>query len=236
LSDWLEWAARTPLASTPSNALELAVSSTDSAWATLPTLNTQLARLYEWSLPVRDFLDHAVIGVFDGRPIRWLHARQRRGSTPRIVTGRRLFELACEAGYRAVLVGGPIADFPLPQLGGTITSSGQVIEFLDRVTRDDEPTLVFLALGSPKAEGIYSEIKAQVGTHAWSARRYVWSSVGSAADAFAGLPGVRVPPVFEHTGFAWAYRAAHQPRRLLPRYWRDAGFLGVQLLERAKHG
>ena len=74
--------------------------------------------------------------------------------------------------------------------------------------------LLFLAVGTPKQEVFAAAHLEEMGAR-------VTLCVGAAVDFAAGRQR-RAPHVLRSVGMEWAFRALHEPRRLMPRYARSA--------------
>ncbi len=87
--------------------------------------------------------------------------------------------------------------------------------------------ICFVALGAPKQE-IFADA-----ARGWT-EGVVFLGVGAAFDFLAGERR-RAPRMLQRVGLEWAWRAAQDPRRLLPRYLRSAVWL-MRYLLRARPG
>lgn len=167
-----------------------------------------------------------------GRPIR------------RTVTGRRLPE-AVGAAIRGTtaslaLFGGPpgvaeAAGTALQAQGVVVVQAfGPRMGFVigseeDRTAverlRAADPSIVFVGLGAPLQE-------LWMARHAPDLPRSVLVGVGAAIDVLGGRVGV-APAWLTRLGLEWAYRLAHEPRRLARRYlWDDPRFFWWMLRDR----
>lgn len=70
--------------------------------------------------------------------------------------------------------------------------------------------ICFVALGAPKQE-LFSDFAAA------RTRGVTWLGIGASLDFIAG-ERLRAPRIFQMTGLEWLWRAAQEPRRLVPRY------------------
>jgi N-acetylglucosaminyldiphosphoundecaprenol N-acetyl-beta-D-mannosaminyltransferase len=93
-------------------------------------------------------------------------------------------------------------------------------EIIDLVA-DAKPDLLIVGLGAPKQEiwvqSYYHELQSRVAICA-----------GATIDFLAGHRK-RAPEWMRHRGLEWLYRLASEPRRLFPRYYRDAMIFPVLL-------
>jgi N-acetylglucosaminyldiphosphoundecaprenol N-acetyl-beta-D-mannosaminyltransferase len=166
----------------------------------------------------------------DGAPIAWLLRRHGHPAASR-VCGPEMMErvLAVSASghrLRHYLLGSTpqVLDtltnvlgrrYPRLEIAGRMSPGVAGLHDIDReisvrAINATRPDIVWCALGAPKQE-------------LWMLRNAdqlhpaVVLGVGAAFDFLAGtLP--RAPVWMQHHGLEWAYRAATEPRRLLPRY------------------
>ena len=96
---------------------------------------------------------------------------------------------------------------------GFETDADALKNVLDSV-RQSRLDLLFLALGTPKQENFAAQHLDEMGAG-------VTLCVGAAVDFVAGRQR-RAPQVLRRLGLEWAFRAMHEPRRLIPRYARSA--------------
>ncbi len=93
--------------------------------------------------------------------------------------------------------------------------------------RESGAAVVFVGLGAPKQE-------LWMRAHAGDLPGVVLVGVGAAIDVLAGRVHA-APRWMTLVGLEWAYRLAHEPRRLARRYlWDDPRFLWWMLLSRAR--
>jgi N-acetylglucosaminyldiphosphoundecaprenol N-acetyl-beta-D-mannosaminyltransferase len=205
----------------------------DRPWLVV-TPNIQHIALLEVDDRLREAYARADLVLADGWPVvravRVLaHRRLQR------ITGADLFPAlarrAAEQGLRVGIVGGMngaardagdrlIARFPglhvaltLEPALGFDRNPDVIRDVVDRVRRA-ELDLLFLALGAPKQEAFAVD-------HLESMGAGVTLCVGAAVDFVAGRQR-RAPQVLRRLGLEWAFRAVHEPRRLIPRYARSA--------------
>lgn len=206
------------------------------------TANLHYARLCRRNWELADVNRRAAFLVADGMPLVWW-SRWRGTPLPERVTGADLVwalsDLAARRRYRLFLLGGRpgVADRAAEVLCGRfpgLSICGTAAPQLDHLSHDEEQRLletiaqsgaqlIFAALGQPKGE-------------LWLARHHgrwgnaVAVQIGASLDFIAGTLR-RAPPVWQKLGLEWAYRLITEPRRLLPRYAADAGFLLGAILE-----
>lgn len=113
-----------------------------------------------------------------------------------------------EALYPAVTVVGTCS--PEPGFERDADTGDAIVEKINAAYAD----LLIVGLGAPKQE-------------IWVARHYqrlrcpVALCVGATID-FLAQPALRAPPWMQRFGLEWLHRATRDPRRLFPRYARDA--------------
>lgn len=95
---------------------------------------------------------------------------------------------------------------PTVRVGATRDELGDVIASL----RSAEPDLVLVAMGAPKQEILCETIRDAVAPA-------VLLGIGATLDFIAGTVK-RAPAWMSDNGLEWAYRLAHEPRRLFHRY------------------
>ena len=114
------------------------------------------------------------------------------------ISARRL---SAEFGVRIVGV-----DASMVSADGSLSSDQAVLQ---RV-RDAKPDIVFVALGAPKQE-------LWIARNLEALRPAVAIGVGASLDFISGQI-TRAPRWMSNAGFEWAYRLAHDPKRLWRRY------------------
>lgn len=87
---------------------------------------------------------------------------------------------------------------------------------------DSGAGICFVALGAPKQE-LFADTAAQ------ATDGVVWLGIGAALDFIAGHH-TRAPRILQVSGMEWIWRAAQEPRRLIPRYFENALWLGRYVL------
>jgi N-acetylglucosaminyldiphosphoundecaprenol N-acetyl-beta-D-mannosaminyltransferase len=192
----------------------------------------------------------------DGMPLVWLCRSSLRdgGGAQRVerVYGpdlmRRAFERSEAAGWRHFLFGSTPAtldrlrmrlrdQFPRARVVGAHSPPHRPIEpggGRDRVAGDAiaraNPDIVWVGLGTPKQERWMAAHVGRVGAP-------VLVGVGAAFDFLAGTKP-QASPWIRRAGLEWAFRLAHEPRRLAGRYLRNNPRFAVLLARQAlgKHG
>lgn len=181
----------------------------------------------------------------DGMPIVWLSRLVGRTSLPARVTGADLFVELCAhaaerklrvfllgaspgvaasaaARLRAASPGLTVAGTysPPPGFEHSPTETANMIEMVNAA----RPDILFLGLGAPKQEFWAS-------AHLDSLDTGPVLCVGGAFDFVAGRT-VRAPRRIQAAGLEWAWRLAHEPRRLWRRYLvQDARFILLAMRE-----
>ena len=182
------------------------------------------------------------LALADGMPVVWA-CRVLGVPVPEKVSGSdlvpALMDRAEEEGWRVYLLGGAegVAEsaslrlqrtHPCLRVVGTASPridlgapEAQRSEVLDDI-RQAAPDLVLVGLGAPKQE-MWIDASAPL------LRPAVLLGVGASIDFLAGTAR-RAPRWMSAAGLEWAYRLAHEPRRLWRRYLlRDPAFLLIVL-------
>jgi N-acetylglucosaminyldiphosphoundecaprenol N-acetyl-beta-D-mannosaminyltransferase len=192
------------------------------------------------------------LNVPDGQPLVWaLNALGRplrdRVYGPELMA--RAFARARSNGHRFYLYGGRDHD-ALVQLGlslrrrfpGVNIVGGYAPPFRPLTTEErsaiideineSEADVVWVGIGVPKQEKWMAVMRSHL-------EAPVLVGVGAAFDFHAGLVP-QAPPLLQGAGLEWAYRLAHEPRRLWRRYLRyNPRFVGAfarQLVARRSAG
>ena len=174
--------------------------------------------------------------VADGMPMVW-YAKLTGRRLPERVAGadliHMLMERAAHRGHRVFLLGGAgdvarevgavfqqrypglkIVGVEAPMLGQLSPEEHE--ELILRVRRA-RPDLLLVAFGQPKGELWLAENCQALGVPACV-------QLGASFDFVAGRVR-RAPKWMQRIGAEWLYRVACQPRRMIPRYFRNALFL-----------
>jgi N-acetylglucosaminyldiphosphoundecaprenol N-acetyl-beta-D-mannosaminyltransferase len=211
------------------------------------TPNIQHVALLETDAQLRDCFARADLVLADGWPV-VKAVRMLGGARVQRITGADLFPALCERaaarqlrigivggmdGAAAAAAGALRRRFPGLQVVLTLEppwgfeSDGHRLRDVLATVREAELDILFLALGTPKQENFAAR-------HLDEMAAGVTLCVGAAVDFVAGRQR-RAPYVLRRFGLEWAYRAVHQPRRLIPRYARSAPvFARVVLRDRAR--
>lgn len=184
---------------------------------------------------VRSRLQARDLNTADGMPVVWALRCRGWGALPRVTGSDLLVSVAAEAarlGHRLVLFGGEagVADAAAVILRrqhagldvGAVTCprleahDAMDPEVLDEL-RAARPDILAVALGHPKQERWADTFGAATGAG-------VVIGVGGSFDFISGRRR-RAPRWAQHVGLEWFYRLLQEPRRLGPRYARDAAVL-----------
>lgn len=200
------------------------------------TANLHYAMLTDRDPRLREVNRQAAFLVADGMPIVW-YSRLGRSPLPARVAGSDLIYLLCaraaERGHRVFFLGAQpgvaaeaastlsrmyagleVAGVEAPELAAL---SPQEHEDLIARIRNARPDLLLVAFGQPKGEIWLAEHVQSLGVPACV-------QVGASFDFVTGrVP--RAPRWMQRAGLEWLYRVGREPRRLAPRYARDAWFL-----------
>jgi len=201
-------------------------------WRIVITPNLHHIYLMRQDKSLVDLYTSADLLLPDGWPVAWMLSRASGMDVDRIA-GSDLLELLLETDGQSrplVLVGGEDHD-ALAAVGERARrSSWKVYEepaprsevddpelrqaLIARVASSGTGGLVVLGLGAPKQERIAHEIRAEGGSGQILC-------LGMAINFSAGRYR-RSPLWMQRAGLEWVHRIATEPRRLLPRYARDA--------------
>lgn len=186
----------------------------------------------------------AVARYADGMPLIWL---SRMAGTPlqERIAGADLEPAVCarlsQIGGHAIYLGGKTADITQRavanrseeyeglRVSGRTPSMGftekprevkNLMAWVRDVTDPREATVLFVCAGAPESEKlVHRAILSGAIT------RGAVLCAGAAIDFAAGRKQ-RAPEGMRRSGFEWAHRMLSEPRRLGPRYIKDAGHLG----------
>jgi N-acetylglucosaminyldiphosphoundecaprenol N-acetyl-beta-D-mannosaminyltransferase len=202
------------------------------------TANLNYAMLAASDMRLRDAVRKAAFIVADGMPLVWA-ARWKGRTLPQRVTGADLVPalcgLAAAKGYRVLILGGApgvaaaatarlLSSFPglrllameapvFRRLGNEVN-----VALIGRI-RHARPDLLLLACSQPEGELWLAENCENLGVPACV-------QIGAAVDFVAGRVR-RAPRWIQRLGLEWLYRLGREPRRLGPRYWRNALYLAT---------
>lgn len=205
------------------------------------TANTHYAMLTAEVAELDAINQGAAFILADGAPL-VVASRQTNNPVPERVAGSDLIydlcRMAADRGHGVYLLGGPpgiadeaarqlVAKYPKLRVVGTACPEpsqlvGPGVDDLIRQVRSAHPDLLFVALGQPKGEFWLAKHLDALGVP-------VSAQVGATLDFVAGRVR-RAPKVVQRIGMEWAFRIYTDPRRLAPRYWKNARFLFKQVL------
>ncbi|MBI9116203.1 WecB/TagA/CpsF family glycosyltransferase [Sanguibacter suaedae] len=206
-----------------------------STWETLVTPNLHLLQIVHENPDLAPLYARADVSLADGWPVAKLAERATGGPVER-VTGSDLFDRLVRspgAGRPLVLVGGDENE-NLASLLQDVTSRGWSVHhepasreeladptsrdaLLDRVASEADGGIAVIGLGAPKQEQVASELATRPG-------QGQILCLGMSINFSAGT-ATRAPSAIQKMGLEWAHRAAQEPARLVPRYWKDARIL-----------
>jgi N-acetylglucosaminyldiphosphoundecaprenol N-acetyl-beta-D-mannosaminyltransferase len=204
------------------------------------TANLHYAMLSDRDERLAAVNEGAAFLLADGMPLVWW-SKLRRQKLPERVAGSdliyRLCERAAARGYRVFFLGGAlgVADeaasklcqrYPGLAIAGVESPpfKAPTPEENDRLVARVQASgadILLVALGQPKGEIWLHENCQALGVPACV-------QLGASLDFVAGRIQ-RAPRFWQRVGLEWAYRMFREPRRLAPRYLRDALFLAKAL-------
>jgi len=207
----------------------------------LITANVQYAMLCDGDPRLAEVNRQAAFLVADGMPMVW-YSRLLGRPLPERVAGSDLIYLlarrAAEQGHRVFFLGGKpgvaaaaanilawrypglqIAGVEAPELESLSTEEHQ--QLVERI-RDARADLLLAALGQPKGELWLAANHRALGVP-------VSVQVGATFDFVAGR-AARAPRWMQAIGLEWLHRMCCDPKRLGPRYARNARFLAKAVL------
>lgn len=172
------------------------------------------------------------LNVPDGMPLVWAlnalgQSLRDRVYGPELMA--RAFARAPSNGQRFYLYGGRDQDalialelqlrnrYPGVNIVGTYAPVFRPLTAEERIAiseeiNEAEPDVVWVGIGVPRQEKWMAEMRPYL-------EAPVLVGVGAAFDFLAGLVP-QAPPALQRAGLEWAYRLAHEPRRLWRRYLR----------------
>lgn len=200
------------------------------------TANAHYAMLSAQEPRLRAINAEAAFVIADGAPLVWA-SRLRKTRLPERVAGSDLIYDLCQRaaarGHRLFFLGGEhgvaeeaarrlVETYPGLQIIGTEAPPHRPLDAEERrrlleTIRAARPDLLLVAFGQPKGEYWIAEHHRELGVP-------VCVQVGATLDFVAGRVR-RAPRALQKIGMEWAYRLWLEPRRLGPRYARNAAFL-----------
>jgi N-acetylglucosaminyldiphosphoundecaprenol N-acetyl-beta-D-mannosaminyltransferase len=191
---------------------------------------------------------HASLVLADGMPLVWASWLLGRPLPERVAGSDllpRLCALASRRGLRVFFLGGRSETLPgslerlrqkfpqLPLAGAYAPPFGFEHDAAEEqrtlsAVLEAKPDLLFVCLGAPKQEKFLWRHRAELGG-------IVGIGVGISLDFLTGRIR-RAPLWMRRAGLEWLHRLHQEPRRLLPRYVRDAAFPGLLLAQLVREG
>ena len=197
---------------------------------------------------LRTALAGSSLNVPDGQPLVWAVNALGHGLEDRVY-GPELMARACaraaESGQRFYLYGGRDQGalfqlalnlrqrFPGIKIVGGYSPPHRPLTHGERTAITEEinhsrPDIVWVGIGVPKQEKWMAQMRPVL-------EAPVLIGVGAAFDFHAGLVR-QAPPWIQNAGLEWAFRLAHEPRRLWRRYSRyNPRFLAAFARQLARH-
>lgn len=187
---------------------------------------------------------NASLVLADGQPIVWRSRLAGAASAlPCRVTGSELiYRLASKAsklGWRIYFLGAEpgvaqacadrlVERYPGLQVAGVQSPPYRELSAEETRRQHDQiratkPDILLVAFGQPKGEKWVYENYRSLGVP-------VSIQVGASFDFVAGK-AKRAPKVWQRLGMEWAHRMLSDPLRLAPRYYRNARFLAISLMQ-----
>jgi N-acetylglucosaminyldiphosphoundecaprenol N-acetyl-beta-D-mannosaminyltransferase len=200
------------------------------------TANTHYAMLSSREPRLQAFNHGATFIVADGAPLVWASKLVGMPLPERVAGSDMIFdlcEMSAREGFRVFLLGAPpgvaenaaaklverypgllIAGIECPPYRDLTPEENSTL--INRV-RASKPDLLFLAFSQPKGEFWLSENLEALGVP-------VTVQIGASFDFVSGRVQ-RAPRRLQKLGLEWAFRTWLEPRRLVPRYTRNALFM-----------
>jgi N-acetylglucosaminyldiphosphoundecaprenol N-acetyl-beta-D-mannosaminyltransferase len=178
-------------------------------------------------------LSSDALNVPDGQPLVWAMNALGQSLTDRVygpeLMARAVARAAAQTGHRFYLYGGRDQDalvqlrlslrrrFPGVNIVGGYAPPFRSLSAEERAAiaeeiNQSEADVVWVGIGVPKQEKWMASMRPYL-------EAPVLVGVGAAFDFHAGLVP-QAPPRLQGAGLEWAYRLAHEPRRLWRRYMR----------------
>ena len=204
------------------------------------TAGTHYAMLSAREPRLRAINERAALIVADGAPLVWA-SRLAGTPLPERVAGSDLIfdicELSAREGFRVFLLGAPpgvaerAAEHLTQRYPGLVIAGTECPPFR-ALTREEHdamiarvrsvrPDFLFVAFGQPKGELWVSENFEALGVP-------VCVQIGASLD-FASGRMRRAPVGLQRLGLEWFFRMCQEPRRLVPRYAGNAGFIASRV-------
>jgi N-acetylglucosaminyldiphosphoundecaprenol N-acetyl-beta-D-mannosaminyltransferase len=211
----------------------------------LCTVNVAILMMMRANFRLQRFVERARWVVADGQPLVWA-SRLAGAPIPERVTGLDLIDaLSARAerdGFGVALLGASddvvqrasaalLAKYPRLRVCAALSgyfADGEARERVRAISRSGAE-LLFVGMGVPRQERFIEDHFRELGVN-------VALGVGGSFEVLAGRRR-RAPALAQRMGLEWAFRAAQEPERLLPRYVRtNAQFIWLITLELARAG
>jgi N-acetylglucosaminyldiphosphoundecaprenol N-acetyl-beta-D-mannosaminyltransferase len=202
----------------------------------LITANLNYLMLCDESQRLAEFTRKAAVVLCDGMPILWRSKLNESQLPTRVAGADLIFSLAqrcAEKGHRLFLMGGAegvaqqaaeklVELYPKLKIAGVECPPFRQLstvehEALCRRIKKSKADVLLVAFGQPKGEFWIEENYQALGVA-------VSIQLGASFDFIVGT-ACRAPMILQKIGLEWLYRMVHDPKRLLPRYARNAVFL-----------
>lgn len=202
----------------------------------LVTANLNYTMLCHDNPRLTEFTRRSELVLCDGMPILWRSRLNKQPLPERVAGADLIFKLAERAAlkdHRIFMMGGAEgvaqkaadnlrAAYPRLKIVGTECPpfrqpTVQEHHDLHQRIRDARPDILLVAFGQPKGEYWIEDNYQELGVP-------VSIQLGASFDFVAGI-AKRAPIKWQSLGLEWLYRTIHDPKRLLPRYARNAWYL-----------
>ena len=198
----------------------------------IATVNLDFLTLARRDQGFRGILERSALNVADGMPLLWL-SRMKGVVLKARVTGSDLTpmvaERAAKEGWSLFLLGGAegVAEqaagilsgrYPGLKISGTYSPPYAPIDDMDhdgivRKINESEADILLVAFGAPKQE-------KWVDLNCDRLNVAVAMGIGGTLDFIAGTQ-TRAPVLFQRSGLEWVWRTMTDPKRFIPRYWKN---------------
>ncbi|WP_182871183.1 WecB/TagA/CpsF family glycosyltransferase [Rhodopirellula sp. JC639] len=206
------------------------------------TANLNYVMLHHEQADVPEITRDADLILADGQPIVW---RSQLGPDPlpqRVAGSEMIHKLACRAGQKqwgVYFLGGASGvaeacakrlarDYPGMRIAGIESPPFRALSEAEQAEQDQRirqsgAQILLVAFGQPKGERWIYENYQRLGIP-------VSIQLGASFDFIAGT-AKRAPKIWQRMGAEWAYRMLSDPRRLVPRYGKNAVYLMRALID-----
>ncbi|KLU01209.1 N-acetylmannosaminyltransferase [Rhodopirellula islandica] len=200
------------------------------------TANLNYCMLHHRSTQLQQITHRAALVLADGQPIVARSKLTDRPLPERVAGSELIIHLcgrAAQRGHRVYFLGGApgVAEkasqrlkamYPGLRIAGCESPPFRDLKPDEQAAQDARireagTDLLFVAFGQPKGEQWIAEHAARIGVP-------VSIQLGASFDFLAGT-AKRAPKIFQSIGMEWAYRMLSDPKRLVPRYMSNIGYL-----------